>query len=211
MKKIKMFLVLVGIALMVSGCTEDAVPTSITQEPETPVEAVSNENTSPEKESPTDRENRLIVASEIDDEILSWHKVSDYVGDLDGDNKDEEIVLATTAECNKNGEFIWNDGQDWALYVIDGSEKYLLFNEYINAGYPYMEIADYYMEDGAKPQINVVISTGASFILRGYSYQEEQSAYAEEILYSTKDVTAGGINTRFSSFPEYQKEVKVSK
>ena len=207
MKKFKLFLILAGMILLLVGCDEPVVPTSTDSSAET--EAVSVEESSQKNDEVAKGENRLIAASEIDKEILSWHRVSDTVCDLDGDGeKDDEVVLATTAECNAKHEFIWNDGQNWALYVVSDSKTYLLFNEYINAGYPYFEIAEYYMENGVKTQIDVVTSAGASFSLRGYSYSEKEDGFIEENLYSTKDVTAGGINRIFSSFPEYRSEVK---
>jgi hypothetical protein len=54
------------------------------------------------------------------------------------------------------------------------------------------------MEEGTKMQINALVSSGASFSLRGYSFSEEENGYVEDVIYSTKDITAGGINTLFS-------------
>lgn len=193
---------------LLSGCGGDDEQPSVEpiDKPSTEIEqGESDVDVSAETD---ETEKVLIEASVIPDDILTWHKVSDYAGDLDNDGEDEELILATTAECDARGNFSWNDGQNWALYVFDGNDEYLLFKEYINTGYPYFEVSDYYMEDGAKTQINVVISSGASFSLRSYEFSEPAGAYVEEVIYTTKNITDGGINTRFSSFPEYQKEVR---
>ncbi len=208
MKKIVVILTLIGIILSVSGCGEEATrPTSADTEI---VGQGVNGGTDVASESSflQGDVNKIITASEIPDDVLSWHKVSKYEGDLDGDGVDEKLVLSTTAECDKNGDFVWNDGQNWALYVVDGQESYLLFNEYISAGYPYFEVSDYYMKDDIVTVIDVVTTSGASFLLRGYYFSEAEKGYAEKVIYDTKNITSGGINTKFSSFPEYQKEIK---
>ncbi len=200
MKKIKVFLVLIGVMLLIFGCGKKAEKPT---EPTTPNES-QNTQTNPEEQT----EKKLISSGVIPTEVLSWHIVERYVGDLDADGVDEELILAADIECDENGEFLWNDGQNWALYVNDRANSYLLLKEYINTGYPYFEVSDYYMKEGAKPQINVIVSTGASFTLKSFSYSQSDNGYFEEILYSTKDITEGGINTRYSSFPAYYKEVE---
>ncbi len=198
-KKFKLFLVMIGIILLVSACGKESGK---------PIEQTnpSGDQQTTQTDPDEQKERKLIGSAIIPEEVYSWYKVESYVGDIDADGADEEVVLAADVECDEEGEFLWNDGQNWALYVLDRKESYLFMKEYINAGYPYFEVSDYYMADGAKPQINLIVSTGASFTLKSFTFSEEDHGYFEEILYSTKDITEGGINTRYSSLPAYHKE-----
>lgn len=208
MKRFVVLLTLIGIILTASGCGDDATK-PVSGDNEIAGQEVSGDTTAVSENSFLQGDiNKIITSSEISEDVLSWHNVSRYEGDLDADGVDEELVLSTTAECDKNGEFVWNDGQNWALYVVDGQDSYLLFNEYINAGYPYFEVSDYYLKNEAVTVIDVVTTSGASFMLREYYFSENEKGYAENVVYNTKNITSGGINTRFSSFPEYQKEIK---
>ncbi len=186
MKKFRLLLVAFAVLMILSGCKTDQGAIDV-------------------EKPPVDTEKTVVKASRIPDEVYSWNRVSEYVGDIDGDGTDEKVVLMTSAERNEDGEFLWNDGQNWALYV-DGKADYLFLKEYLNTGNVYFEVSDYYMKNGAKPKLNVIVSTGAGFSLKSYEFSELDEGYVEESVYSTKEVTEGGINRRFSSFPQYQNE-----
>ncbi len=189
MKKFGLVLALLGLILVFGGCNKDTTEPPV----DTPV---------------TETEKVVIKPSVISDDVLEWHEVCQYTGDVDGDGIDENVVLRTSAEYDEDGEFLWNDGQDWALYVDDRDEDYVLLKTFLNAGSPYFEVSDYYMEDGAEPRINVITSTGAGFSVKSYLFSQEAEGFVEETIYNTQNITAGGINTRFSSFPSYAKEVE---
>jgi len=188
MKKFKVFLMLTALMVLISGCGG--------KETQTPNQNNENNNSAVS-------ETVVITPQELPENVLNWHEVSRYTGDTDGDGIDENVVLATSAEYDEDGEFFWNDGQSWALYVDDRDEDYLLFNEYLNAGSVYFEVVDYYMEDGAEPKINVMTSASAGFALKSYGFSEKDGGYAETVIYDTVNVTKGGINRRFSTIPEY--------
>ncbi len=189
MKKFKLLLVLTLVVLAVSGCNKN------TNIPEKPVTEQGVENKA-----------EIIKSTEISADILDWNEVSAYTGDLDGDGADEKISLVTSAERDRDGDFLWNDGQNWALYVDDREEDYLLFNRYLNAGYPYFEVSDYYMKDGAEPKINIIVSTGSGFSVTSYGFSKADGGYAKTVIYDTAEITEGGINRKYSSFPEYDEE-----
>lgn len=193
MKNFKIILVLLITLLMISGCgkkDDTIVPPSETGNdmPETKNEQLVE-----------------IKPQKISAEIADLTEVTSYVGDVDGDGNDETVVLSTSAERNAKGEFLWNDGQDWALYVKDTADAYVLFDGFVQLGSVYFEISDYYMKDGAEPRISVIVSTSAGFSVKNYAFEKEKSAYIEDVLFDTRDVTAGGINRRFSSLPEIDK------
>lgn len=186
MKKFKLLFVLALVVLAVSGCNKN---TGVTENPVT--------------EPGSEADIRVIRATEISSDVLEWNEAASFTGDLDGDGADEKVVLVTSADCDKDGEFLWNDGQNWALYVDDREEDYLLFNQYLSAGYPYFEVSDYYMKDGAEPKIKVIVSTGSGFSVTSYSFSKTDDGYLKNVIYDTAEITEGGINRRYSSFPEY--------
>ena len=150
-----------------------------------------------------DTQKNEIPAGNLTEKVANFTEITSYTGDTDGDGADETVVLATSAERNSKGEFLWNDGQDWTLYVKDSSDGiYTLFNGFVQAGSVYFEVSDYYLKDGASPKISVIVSTGAGFSVKNYTFDKNQKVYKEDIIFDTKDVTDGGINRRFSSFPE---------
>ncbi len=190
MKKLKCLTILIAALVLVSGCGKENI------EQNNP-----NENN---VENQQEQINRVeIKASGLSAEINNMTEVTSYVGDTDGDGVDERVVLATSAERSGKGEFLWNDGQNWALYVDDKEDgTFVLFDGFVQAGNVNFEVSDYYMKDGAVPKISVILSTGAGFSLKNYIFLKETKAYAEEVVYDTKEVTEGGINRRFTSIPE---------
>ena len=189
MKKIKLLFVLALVVLAVSGCNKN---TDVTENPVT--------------EPGIESKAEVIKATEISADVLDRNEVASFTGDLDGDGADERVVLVTSADRDNDGEFLWNDGQNWALYVDDREEDYLLFNQYLSAGYPYFEVSDYYTENGAEPKIKIIVSTGAGFSVTSYGFSKTEGGYVKDMIYDTAEITEGGINRRYSSFPEYDAE-----
>lgn len=192
MKRFKVILMFMLFTLIISGCGKEKTPAN-----EKPIGGVEENSHTMQVE---------VKAQSLPASVADMIEVTSYVGDTDADGIDEKIVLATSAERNVKGEFLWNDGQNWALYVEDGQDgTYVLLNEYVQAGNVYFDVSDYYLKDGAKPVILVTVSTGAGLSIKKYAFEKERTAYIEEIVFDTKNVTEGGINRRFSSIPEIVK------
>ncbi len=188
MKKVRALIIALICVSLLSAC-------GIKNQPSQSGEDLNVENNAPKHE--------VIVAEKLPYEISKWHEVTRYTGDTDGDGSDENVVLLTSAEYDEDGEFFWNDGQDWALFVEDSSENYLLLNEYLNAGSVYFEVLDLYMEKGTQPQINVIVSTTSGFSLTSYAFSMEEKGYVVIPQYDSGATTVAGTNRRFSSIPEY--------
>lgn len=185
-KGLKAVLFSAVITILVSGC-------------------VKNENPSknlPDAGEEIDTQKVVVTAQKTPENIKNLTTISSYEGDLDGDGTGETITLSTSAERKNNGEFIWNDGQNWALFVNDSEETFVLLDDFIQAGNVYFEVSEYYMEDGKEPKISVIVSTGAGFSLKNYTFSAEESGYVEESIFDTKTLTKAGINRLYSSFPE---------
>ena len=192
MKRFKIALVILPLVLAVSGCGNNKTP--------------ANENSAGEGGNNLPTQQTEIKPQSLPDEISAMNEVTSYVGDTDADGTDEKVVLATSAQRSAKGEFMWDDGQKWALYVEEGGgEAYVLVDEYVQTGNVYFDVLDYYLKDGAKPKIMVTVSTGAGYCLKNYTFEKEKSVYTEEVVFDTNDVTEAGINRRFSSIPEIVK------
>lgn len=187
MKSVKLTLIIAMLIFSLSGC----VPKTIEQ-PEAPKDSQND----------TVVEKTVIKAQSLPADAAGYNEVCSYVGDVDADGTDERIILSTEAERSSNGEFLWNDGQNWALYVEDTDGVYMLLDRFVQTGNIYFEVSDYYMENGAEPKILVTETTSAGFTLKTYSFSKDEGGYVEETVYDTANVTEAGINRRFSSFPE---------
>ena len=70
-------------------------------------------NEKQEKES----ESKLIPVIMNDPRVnVPWTKIREVKVDLDSDSKEESLGLYTTAERDKKGNLMWDDGQKWLLY-----------------------------------------------------------------------------------------------
>lgn len=187
MKNLKVILLTLCLALAFAGC--DGKPSEVPKQPE---------NQQPEIEAKP----MVISAQTLPVSVAGYEEVTSYVGDVDADGTDERTVISTGAERAKNGEFLWNDGQDWAVFVEDTNGVYMLLDKFVQAGSVYFDVSDYYMKDGAQPKILVTETTSAGLIIKTYTYSETENGYVEETIYDTGAVTEAGINKRFTSFPE---------
>ncbi len=188
MKGLKLALVFAVVVLAFSGCGEKP-----TENPEGTVE------------NNVENLQNIIISQTLSEKIAGYTEVVSYVGDCDGDGTDEMITLSTAAERDSKGEFLWNDGQNWALYVKDGTDNYILYDGYVQAGNVYFDVADYYMSDGAKPVITATVSTGAGLVIKNFAYSKADKGYIETSIYDTQSIAEGGINRRFTSVPEIMK------
>ena len=101
----------------------------------------------------------VVRKNDLTGKMMNYTEVANYVGDVDGDGNDETVILSTSAE-KSGSEFIWNDGQDWALYVKDTEDKgYILYHGFVQAGSVNFDVSDYYLEDSTVPKITVTVST----------------------------------------------------
>ncbi len=198
MTKYKICLLIMTLVILLSACGKGEVLSDET--------ALSNDSVvSGAGESDPSASKVLIKASKLTEEMAQYTEVSSYVGDVDRDGVDERVVLSTAAQRDSKGEFLWNDGQNWALYIEDRENVFILLDEYIQAGNVYFDVSDYYMKDGAVPKIGAIITTGAGFFINNYTFLSEEKAYVREVVYDTQSVTEGGINRRFSSVPAINK------
>ena len=102
-----------------------------------------------------------------------------------------EVTLSTSAEKDTDGEFLWDDGNQWVLEVNDGKGNYYtLLNKYVQLGkVDVMAGAD----ENGECVITAVISTGSGLVVEKYTYNG--SAFEGQTVYNS-----GVLNVMGSTF-----------
>jgi hypothetical protein len=123
-----------------------------------------------------------ITAKEIESYPISLYDQTTF--DLDGDGEQEQIEMYVNAEQAENGEYIWDDGQNWLLVVKDGDKTYPLFDGWVQIG----KLSFWLLESDEKPML-ILLKTGtAEFNLQTFTFNEEESGYLQEIHFNPENV-----------------------
>ncbi len=100
--------------------------------------------------------------------------------DLNGDKREENIELYTTAQRDSSGDIMWDDGQKWFLIVRDEDKEYLLFDEYVQLG-----VLDYWVFNSDDKCYIVTLQTGSAvFKLSAYTYDNKKGAFIKKDIYN---------------------------
>lgn len=121
--------------------------------------------------------------------------LGEYSFDLDGDDNEEKISLYTAAERDKDGQMMWDDGQNWLLFVQDEEAYYPLFEQYVQLGETYFTVSE---KPDEMPLIAVVTVTNFNLSVINYRYDTVQHAYVEEAAFNTQSHIL-----RYSTIPHY--------
>lgn len=108
----------------------------------TTVAVTSTDNESDEKEvTTTERE-----SGQMSTKLINGQLNKGYVGDgkfkhftstkinADMDDELEELILTADLEIDKKGRVVWDDAQEWNLYVQDGDERRYIYIDDIQNG-----------------------------------------------------------------------------
>lgn len=160
-----LILAIVLILSLCGGC----VSTKEIREPEATAYSQKQEN-----------EGRKIKESDNRSEYEAMTKYEDCVASVIGSGEDE-IILLTSAKKDSDGEFMWDDSQQWALAVKGDSNFYVLYDENIK-GTPKLNVSECY-DDGTEvtPVIRLTLSSSAGFEIREYRYQDK--VFEEKVVY----------------------------
>ena len=201
MKKLRI-LVLIATMLMLTGCLKvaDLVrPEEIEQEVSTPVvETKKKDETQTELEEPKTR----IMISKTLNMTNEWTIMGDYNISLTKSGKKDRVILGTSAR-NVNGEMQWDDSQYWTLAVLTDDGAYNLYYQRLQ-GMVYAEVNEAFIKGVATPIITVYAFSGTDRDIRNYTYSYDEDAFIEDQVFTTKAFSTGGINTIYSTFPEYK-------
>lgn len=140
-----------------------------------------------------------LIRETINDPRLntSWTKIKEFNVDLDRDSKEDTISLYTTAERDKQGNFMWDDGQKWLLLVQSGDKFYPLLSEYVQLGSVYFTVSKH--SEYTITKVTVIVPTGANLKVVSYSYDKDKQGFIEEPIYHSKED-----NFIYTSIPDYR-------
>lgn len=209
MKKTRMLFVLVSIFMLVTACSKeenDQTKNSVQQNVQEMQGQTTRGTNGTDDEIRDNSETVVIKKSVIPKEVLERPVIDECSVDIDGDGIEEKVVLGANLWVGTDGEYEYNDGQMWSLYVVDGEEGYLIFDKYINIGRPYYQVCAYSAEKGNEMQINVITEESACFYVDGFRYSGEQGGFVKKSLYDSADESVAGISIYHSSISGYSPE-----
>ncbi len=100
--------------------------------------------------------------------------------DIDNDNKEEIIELYTTAQRDKDGEMMWDDGQKWFLLVHDEDKEYILFDEYVQIG-----TLEFWVFTSKNDYHILTLQTGSAVLkLSDYTYDIERESFVKKDIFN---------------------------
>lgn len=135
----------------------------------------------------------------LPEKLFAYTPVNEYFCDLNGDGEKEKIVLYTDAQKN-DGELALNDGNNWSLVVFDQKNNlyYHLFDEYVQLGNVYFQVADFIKKENDEPTILLYKMSGSGIEIFKYTANAEND-FCKEVIYDTSKESDGGINLKYSS------------
>lgn len=111
-----------------------------------------------------------------------------YQIDIDKDGESEWVEVYWQGNMDANGEYLFDDGQNWALVLRKGDEIYPLFEKsYIQlGGLEYVIYEDY--DDYNRTHILVTYNTGAAVMYYDCTYDEESGYIRRNSLYEASNI-----------------------
>ncbi|WOV87238.1 hypothetical protein QWT69_15485 [Sporosarcina oncorhynchi] len=157
------------------------------------------ESTEVETPSDANEEVVLIKASEIEKYPQTLYKEMKF--DVNGDGEEEIIELYVNAGKMEDGQFAWDDGQNWLLVVKDGEKTYPLFDGYVQMGTIDFSTAIF----DRKPGIVMFMRQHGDRVAQKFMYDENESGFVLETFYK-KENTQDHYNqsASFAFFEEAQ-------
>lgn len=111
-----------------------------------------------------------------------WTEVKKVMAVLSDDVK-AEVNLYTSAGKDANGEFAWDDGNQWVLEVKTKDGYYTLLNKYVQLGKVNIMVG---ADEKNECVITAVVSTGTGIVAEKYTYNgtafEGQTVYNSGVL-----------------------------
>lgn len=106
--------------------------------------------------------------------------------------ENEVVILATSAEVDEDGYFMWDDSQEWVLYVKNDEGVYPLYEESLH-GMLSLNVSEHYLDNGGiEDVIRLTISGSAGFEIREYKFCD--GVFTENIAYTTGAINELSVN-----------------
>ncbi len=123
MKKIKLLIMIMTLALIAFGCTTKEP----VDEPNVPIEE-------PVEEPAEEPLKNIIIKPSDKVDVANLTVLDEFEFDFDNDSEMEMIRMYTAAGKDGNGNIAWDDGQKWMFIVQDTDKDYVLVDEYVQLG-----------------------------------------------------------------------------
>lgn len=124
----------------------------------------------------------LIKATKIEKYPQTLYK--EMTLDIDSDGEEEIIELYVNAEKMENGQFAWDDGQNWLLVVKDDEKTYPLFDEYVQLGSIDFSTATF---DG-KPGVVMFKREHADRAVQKFIFDKNEEGYQKATFYKKENM-----------------------
>jgi CDP-diacylglycerol pyrophosphatase len=185
--------------LLLAGCEQvsDLVKPQTEDE-----EIVIVDEVETEKNEELEEPKTKIVLSKILNMRNEWTIMGDYSIALTKSGKKDRVLLATSARAI-NGEMLWDDSQYWTCAVLTDDGAYNLFYQRLQ-GMVYAEVNEAYIHGISTPVVTVYAFSETDRDIRNYVYDYDEDVFVEDQIFTTRSFSTGGINTIYSTFPEYK-------
>ena len=130
----------------------------------------------------------IINSSEFNKDYTIYQE---FFYDFNGDDFEDHIVLYTSAEKDKNGEFMWDDGQHWSLVVEIDDKKYDLYSTYLHGDMEF-DMIELYKGEEVIPSVRLSVNGWAGIQI--YHYDYKNGVFESQKMYDTSDYIDNGIN-----------------
>ncbi len=179
------------ITLLISGC--NAKPAS---------GPVSTPEPSGDTSLTTDNTSQTIKASKASKKTDDFSKIRSCEYDFDSDGNMDTVTLYSNAQTDHAGKIMWDDFHQWLLEAeLSSGEFYTLFDSSVSTGQLYFEVSEIY-NDEVLPSVVTFLTTGSSLDIERFIFDGE--SFVKTNIYSTEDISTGGINRVYSSIPLYK-------
>lgn len=133
-------------------------------------------------------ENFIIPKGDADTYLSGLNCFSRYDVDMDQDGNDETIEVYSQGQVDDEGQYLFDDGQEWALILRKDNQIYPLFERsYIQlGGLEYTIYEDY--DDYERIHIIVAYNTGAAIMYYDCTYDEESGFIRRDSLYDVGNI-----------------------
>jgi len=121
--------------------------------------------------------------------LKGLNSFSEYEVDMDNDGSHETIEVYCQGEIGPDGNYLFDDGQEWALILRKGENIYPLFERsYIQLGkLEYTAYIDY--DDYERLHIMVACKTGANIIYYDCTFDEESGHILRKQVYEANNIS----------------------
>lgn len=179
----KKLILLIGIVIMLSACSNEVVPTIATTTP-SPTENITTAKTEITPQ-PVFVADGLNLVKTVDCSLLSSSSM--------------DTVNLYTTSSKENGKFLWDDHARWILEVFaETGEHFILYDLEVSNGSIYFDV----LEIDEKPYIFLRNISTASDYTKVFSFENGKVYETDEI--DLNNLTDEVINLIYTSVPNYR-------